>query len=374
MCDKPNCNHKHSEEEVIKTKLPKSQVNKIKNIKYSTIVPTMEKLADKIPEIPKKRRGKIKRSKKDYEDIFLKDTNIGIKGEIINSNTPTLFYCKNKGCTAEWLVSPNAIIQRIKRNIDKMMCCDECKDRIVTEEMMNRTHKICQGPCGEDKSIEDFYNNKNSKDGKAGWCKLCSNGKGKEWYEKNKKRVAKNNRKRRKKDPNYMKRWRKKNKKHLQEYDKEYSKNNRPAINKRARDRRKKDKNHRTMSQLRGAFRYHVKRKDKKSSAFKLLGCSLDCFYRWIEKQFLPGMTWENHGKGPGKWNYDHIIPCDYFKNVLKIIRTLEGQQMCFHYTNIQPMWELDNKIKNDTLPEDFSRRKWNDHKKGWSILPKKKK
>jgi len=75
--------------------------------------------------------------------------------------------------------------------------------------------------------------------------------------------------------------------------------------------------------------------KNKKSlPTTKLLGCTIE-HLRWhLEKQFIPGMTWKNHGQ----WHIDHIKPCASFD-----LTKSAQQRKCFHYTNLQPLWALDN-------------------------------
>lgn len=41
----------------------------------------------------------------------------------------------------------------------------------------------------------------------------------------------------------------------------------------------------------------------------------------------------------------DHIKPCYYFD-----LTNISHRQECFHYTNIQPLWELDNLRKNKRM------------------------
>lgn len=83
----------------------------------------------------------------------------------------------------------------------------------------------------------------------------------------------------------------------------------------------------------------------KKGKTLKLLGCSIEFFLQHIEKQFKPGMTWDNHGKETykteKKWNIDHIKAIDKFD-----LSIPEEQQKCFHYTNLQPLWQKDNRQK----------------------------
>ena len=49
-------------------------------------------------------------------------------------------------------------------------------------------------------------------------------------------------------------------------------------------------------------------------------------------------MSWDN----VGEWHFDHRRPCASFD------LTDEAQQrMCFHYTNLQPMWAFENLTKS---------------------------
>lgn len=81
-----------------------------------------------------------------------------------------------------------------------------------------------------------------------------------------------------------------------------------------------------------------------------LVGCSMECFKKYLEARWLPGMSWDNYGRGG--WHIDHVKPCAEFD------LTKPAEQMrCFHHTNCCPMWELDNlskgakTLKQMTLP-----------------------
>lgn len=77
----------------------------------------------------------------------------------------------------------------------------------------------------------------------------------------------------------------------------------------------------------------------KAGRTFDLLGCSLVEFRAHIESQFLTGMTWENRGKFG--WHIDHKRPCASFD-----LTDPEQQKICFHHTNLQPLWYGDNLSK----------------------------
>lgn len=84
----------------------------------------------------------------------------------------------------------------------------------------------------------------------------------------------------------------------------------------------------------------------KHSKTSGLIGCSYFDLRSHLEAQFLPGMTWKNHGRHG--WHIDHIRPCASFD-----LTDPEQQKQCFHYSNLQPLWAADNIRKSDNwLPD----------------------
>jgi len=81
---------------------------------------------------------------------------------------------------------------------------------------------------------------------------------------------------------------------------------------------------------------------NKNFSISSLVGCSNEEFRLYLEKQFAPGMTWENYGIDG--WHIDHIIPLSSAKGDLDQLKKL-----C-HYTNLQPLWAEDNLKKSNRL------------------------
>ena len=91
-----------------------------------------------------------------------------------------------------------------------------------------------------------------------------------------------------------------------------------------------------------GRYRWELKRKAIRpiTTAFQLLGCTVQEFKRKLEDQFQSGMNWNNYGK----WHIDHIRPIAMFD-----LTDFEQQRQCFHFSNFQPLWAKDNLRKRKT-------------------------
>ena len=103
------------------------------------------------------------------------------------------------------------------------------------------------------------------------------------------------------------------------------------------------DINFRILCGLRTRLRDALNGKAKSARTMVLIGCSIEEVRAHIERQWKPGMTWDNWGKGNGFWNIDHIRPCASFD-----LRDQAQQRLCFHWSNLQPLWEEANLIKAD--------------------------
>ena len=79
----------------------------------------------------------------------------------------------------------------------------------------------------------------------------------------------------------------------------------------------------------------------KTDTTKKLLGCTPNELKIHFESQFKEGMSWDNYGE----WHVDHIKPVSSFN-----MADVEQQKQCFHYTNLQPLWAMENFLKSDNV------------------------
>ncbi len=183
--------------------------------------------------------------------------------------------------------------------------------------------KVCT-KCNEEKPLSEFHKNHTNKvDGHNWSCKSCikeyqNQPEVKARLKQNRKRYFSDNREReresnRKWRENNLERWRKQR----NEY---YAK------------RRKVDPAYRLSTNLRNRLNKVVKHRSK--SALKLTGCDIHFLVAYLEDQFKDGMSWDNYGE----WHIDHIKPLCSFN-----LEDENEQLICFHYSNLQPLWAIEN-------------------------------
>ena len=193
--------------------------------------------------------------------------------------------------------------------------------------------KICT-KCRVEKEASLFHKNKKTKDGCNRVCARCCNKAyhatpnktevRKKWYHENKKQARENHSK-----------WLDENKIANNERDRIYRN-----------ERYKTDIQFRLKLAIRNRTKQVLKGKNKSERTLNLLGCSFDELQIYFEQQFTKGMTWENYGQ----WHIDHIRPCANFD-----LSDSDQQKQCFHYTNLQPLWALDNLLKSNKYEAMYS-------------------
>lgn len=256
------------------------------------------------------------------------------------------------------------------------------------------TEKLCR-KCGNVMSVELFVVQKSKSSGHGSWCKKCFNKYSKEWRLKDPDRYASLLEKQRKyhKDNKektrpyrvaYGKKYRECHREEAREQSRLWRVNNpgrlkdrvqkwraehpervrilcRAATERwRARNIEVSREKHRIRqravcatprgninARISASIWHSIKRKKGGRSWEGLLGYDLNRLMRHLEKRFLPGMTWENMGE----WHIDHKIPISAFN-----FQTAEDVDFkrCWALKNLQPLWKVDNLIKNAKLSRPF--------------------
>lgn len=80
---------------------------------------------------------------------------------------------------------------------------------------------------------------------------------------------------------------------------------------------------------------------------FDILGYSFEELMSHLERQFQPGMTWENYGE----WHVDHKTPLSAHN--YETIDDIDFKR-AWALSNLQPLWGLDNKRKHAKLSQPF--------------------
>jgi len=139
--------------------------------------------------------------------------------------------------------------------------------------------------------------------------------------------------------------YKEKYKEKILEQQREYGRTHRETLRVSQRIRaRKKRAEHpifRITENIRRSLNLALKTRIKFISVTNNIGCARDELIKYIESQFQPGMTWENHGNGKNKWNIDHIKPLCSFDLSKK-----EEQLKACYYTNLRPLWFEENNRK----------------------------
>jgi hypothetical protein len=186
----------------------------------------------------------------------------------------------------------------------------------ITDRIINKVqieNKKCT-KCKEDKIINNYSKCKSTIDGYSTICKLCKSKKDKKYRETHKEQMKIRN--------------------------KNYNANNREKKQKRKKERYNTDPNYKLTESIRSRINKCVKTKSNSSKIY--IGCSIDFYKKWIESQFTKEMTWENHGS---YWHVDHVKPCASFDFSIE-----ENIYTCFSWKNTQPLQIINNLQKNSKI------------------------
>ena len=156
------------------------------------------------------------------------------------------------------------------------------------------------------------------------------NQKSKEYYEAHKEELRAKKRKYHEENKEKEKEYREKTKEQRKEYIREYM-----------RDKANNNISFKVVKNLRVRLNAVIKNGNKSKSTLDLIGCSVEDLMKHLESKFQEGMSWDNYGRKG--WHIDHIRPCASFD-----LLNEEEQKICFNYSNLQPLWAIDNLRKSD--------------------------
>jgi hypothetical protein len=124
--------------------------------------------------------------------------------------------------------------------------------------------------------------------------------------------------------------------------NKKWDREHRFNINKYKKERYYNDIKYRITVLLRSRVGQAIKKGKgvKFKKTMELVGCDLESLKKHLESLFVDGMTWDNCGE----WHIDHIRPCSSFD-----LTKESEQKICFHYSNLQPLWATENLKKSDS-------------------------
>jgi hypothetical protein len=131
-------------------------------------------------------------------------------------------------------------------------------------------------------------------------------------------------------NPNYFKEWVNQNRIHYNEYQNEF----------------RQTPLYKLHDSIANAINQSFKRlnKSKQSSTLEILGLeSWDKLREHIESQWIEGMSWENYGNTKESWSIDHFKP-------KSLAKTEEEVKKLNHYTNLRPMWHVENIRKRNKI------------------------
>lgn len=113
------------------------------------------------------------------------------------------------------------------------------------------------------------------------------------------------------------------------------------ASERKSKHKRRRDPHVRVFKSVSEQIRVSLKGKKDGASWEALLGYTRRQLASHIERQFLPGMSWENYGK----WHVDHILASSSFS-----FTSVDDPEFkaCWSLSNLRPLWALDNVAKRD--------------------------
>lgn len=189
--------------------------------------------------------------------------------------------------------------------------------------------------CNNSKNLECFSKDKKRLDGLQLSCKDCQ----RLYYSKNKENIKEYKDLHKNSKKQYDLIYRENHQLQIQTKDKTYYNKNKTVIKDRVIKWQKaqiKGSDYQLSKALRDRLRKAIQIDQKTGSAVNDLGCSIADLKKHLESKFDSEMNWNNYGFNG--WHIDHIKPL----NTFNLSNNEELKKAC-HYSNLQPLWAIDN-------------------------------
>ena len=156
--------------------------------------------------------------------------------------------------------------------------------------------KKCRA-CGETKELDEFNNNKKTKDGKQSYCKDCMRQYNKQYRNANKEKISAYNAEWRKNNSDYQAEWQKNNREKVNAYNAKWKRNNREKANA-------------VVAEWRTKAQPSVYRIKNKTSGHYYIGQTTHHFCVRVSNHFSPKSTLNSPFTGLNKDEWDCEILC----------------------------------------------------------------
>jgi hypothetical protein len=257
----------------------------------------------------------------------------------------------------------------------------------MADESLPQT-KTCT-KCGETKPLTEFWRDRRKSDGRTPACRACMKAShsawiarnpdyANEWQRQNRDKAnaakrrhrerhpekAKEVERRRVRDPAVLRKQHKAyyeaNKERLKHHQRQWYAKNAERARLFAVEWRRKNRQHiiarqslpkaRLDGAVSRAIRARIAKGSKRRAKWEtLVGYSINQLMAHLERQFLPGMTWENYGlRG---WHIDHIVPLSAFN--YETPDHIDFKR-AWALSNLRPLWARDNISKGGRLSAPF--------------------
>lgn len=200
--------------------------------------------------------------------------------------------------------------------------------------------KVCS-TCKVHTPLDEFSKQSQRWDGKDSRCKKCLTATrrpyadyNKAYHEANKDKINERRKEIRVEDPE-----------RFRQYNKNDYEKRKPEIIKKTIERHKEryhsDPAYKLVALLRARTHDCIKKGWNGKRA--LFGADIEVVKKHLEDQWVEGMSWDNWTHDG--WHVDHIKPLASFD-----MNNPDEVKKAFHYTNIQPLWAVDNLRKGDKI------------------------